>query len=196
MEDLADILRRGFDEYGKYVNPLIERRAQLTGEPLRVVRTDRGRLVTDDGRIIEDFHGTQAFGHRNAAITQALQAFLATDAPTWYPSRVSPHAGRFARRLCERSGYTHVYFGGTGSDAVEAALKLARAATRRPRLLGLSGAYHGCGFGSTALMDSGPFRDPFGPNAGKLSSTVWPTRSQARRAGSRSPSPSRLQLSR
>ena len=39
-------------------------------------------------------------------------------------------------------------------------MKLARAATRRPRFLALDGAYHGCGMGSTSLMTPGPFRDP------------------------------------
>src|SRR5262249_46226369 len=115
-------------------------------------------------RVYEDFHGNMGFGHRHPAITRAVQEFLATDQVNWYPSRVSPHAGRFARRLCERTGYESVYFGLSGSDAVESSLKLARALTRRPGVLGLERAYHGCGFGSVALMAAGPFRDPFGPH--------------------------------
>lgn len=45
---------------------------------------------------------------------------------------------------------------------MEAALKLARAATERPRILALSGAYHGCSFGAVSLMHKGPFTEPFG----------------------------------
>ena len=66
--------------------------------------------------------------------------------------------------LCERSGYEQVYFGCTGSDGVEAALKLARAATRKPGIVALDRGYHGCTFGSVSLMNPGPFRDPFGPH--------------------------------
>lgn len=161
---MDEVLRFGFDEYARYINPLIAQRARLAGEPWHVVSTSDGRLVDADGRVIEDFHGTQSLGHRHPHVTRAVQEFLASDVPNWYPSRVSPQAGRLARRLFERTGYERTFFAGSGSDAVEAAMKLARAATRRPRFLGLEGAYHGCGFGSTSLMAKGPFRDPFGPH--------------------------------
>jgi acetylornithine/succinyldiaminopimelate/putrescine aminotransferase len=163
VDSFDDILRRGFDEYREFVNPLVAQRARLAGEPLRVVRTEDGRIVDSEGRAIEDFHGTQAFGHRHPAITAALRTFLDSDAPSWFPSRVNPFAGRLARRLCERSGYDNAFFACTGSDAVEAALKLARALTRRPVILGLEGGYHGCTYGSLSLMSSGYLRDPFGP---------------------------------
>jgi acetylornithine/succinyldiaminopimelate/putrescine aminotransferase len=164
MDAIDEILRRGFDEYQEFVNPLVAERARLAGEPLRIVGADdEGRIVTQDGLVIEDFHGTQAFGHRRREITLAVRAFLDTGAPNWFPSRVNPFTGRLARRLCERTGYTSAFFGCTGSDGVEAALKLARALTRRPVLLGLEGAYHGCSFGSVSLMGRGYLRDPFGP---------------------------------
>jgi acetylornithine/succinyldiaminopimelate/putrescine aminotransferase len=85
-----------------------------------------------------------------------------------------------AQRLCERStrtlegprpAYSNVFFANSGSGAVEAALKLARAATGRTRILSLDGAYHGCTMGSCALMKAGMFKDPFGPhvpNAGPI----------------------------
>lgn len=166
------VLRQGFDDFREFVNPMIALRARLAGEPTDVLGVDAGRLVTRDGQIVEDFHGTQAFGHRNPAITQALRAFLESDSPSWFPSRVNPYAGSLARRLCERANgagheapaYSNVYFGNSGSEAVEAALKLARAVTRKPRVLSLEGAYHGCTMGSCALMSKGVFRDPFEPH--------------------------------
>lgn len=163
--EVTDILRRGFEEFARYVNPMIALRAKLAGEPLAVTSaTGDGRLVLEDGTPVEDLHGAQAFGHRQPAVTAAVQAYLASDAPSWFPSRVNPFAGRLARRLCERTGYTNAWFACTGTEAVEAALKLARGATGRPRLLSLQGAWHGCTFGSVALMSPGAFRDPFGPH--------------------------------
>ena len=143
---------------------MIAQRASLAGEPIRVTRAANGMLLDADGREIEDLHGTQALGHRNPRVAAALREFLESDAPSWYPSRVSPFAGRLARRLSERTGYDSVFFACTGSDVVEAALKLARALTRRPRLLCLEGGYHGCTFGSVAMMGAGPMHDPFGPH--------------------------------
>ena len=163
-DSITDIFRFGFDEFERYVNPLIARRAKLSGEPIRFVACADGALLDADGKQYEDFHGTQMLGHRNANITRAVREFLDSDAPNWFPSRVNPWAGRLARRLCERSGYGNVYFGMSGADAVEAALKLARAATGKPRIIGMQGAYHGCTYGAVSLMHDGPLYDPFGPH--------------------------------
>ena len=162
---VEDILRRGFEDFREFVNPLIALRAEVAGEPLRIVHTREGRLEDVEGHLIEDLHGTQAFGHRNPAIAAAVRAFLDSDSPSWFPSRVNPYAGSLARRLCERTGYySNAFFASSGSEAVEAALKLARAVTRRPRVLSLDRAYHGCTMGSCGLMMPGTFRDPFEPH--------------------------------
>ena len=170
--DLAAILREGFDSYRQYVNPLVSLRAELLAEPTRVTAVRDGQLVEERGPV-EDFHGTQTFGHRHPAITDAVQRFLASDSPNWFPSRVNPYAGALARALCDRANqtlegprpaYDNVFFANSGSGAVEAAIKLARAATGRPRILAFDGAYHGCTMGSCALMKPGMFRDRFGPH--------------------------------
>lgn len=162
--DHREILRRGFGEFTDHVNPWLGQRAEIAGEAVRVVRAEDGRLFDGDGRAIEDFHGTQMLGHRHPAITKALVEFLQTDIPNWYPSRVSPQAGRLAKMLQERTGYSLSFFALSGGDAVEASIKLGRALTKRPGVIGLEGAYHGCAFGATALMHPGPFHDPFGPH--------------------------------
>lgn len=166
MEDLPDILANGFAEFRDFVNPLVASRAALSKEPTELYHTKDGLLVDADGTVLEDFHGVQALGHRRKEVTRAVTEYLASDAPNWFPARVNPFTGRLARRLCERTdgAYQRVYLACTGSEAVEAAMKLARAATGRPRILGLDHAYHGCGIGSMALMHDGPFHDPFGPH--------------------------------
>lgn len=163
---VTEILRSGFDDYRRFVNPGVAARAELSGEPTRVVHATEGRLLTEERTPIEDFHGTQAFGHRNETIAAAVRELLDSDSPSWFPSRVSPYAGSLARRLCERANgpYGRAYFAGSGTEAVEAAIKLARASTRRPRVLSLTGAYHGCTMGSCGLMSKGIYRDPFGPH--------------------------------
>lgn len=160
------ILHRGYEDFRDFINPLIFLRTELSGEPWRITKTNDGKLVDHTGNHIEDLHGTQAFGHRHPAITKAVMDVLESDSPNWFPSRVNPYSGALARRLCERSGqaYQRAYFSSSGSEAVESALKLARAVTRKPRILSLEKAYHGCTFGSTALMSPGVFRDPFAPH--------------------------------
>jgi acetylornithine/succinyldiaminopimelate/putrescine aminotransferase len=167
-----DMLREGYEAYRRYVNPLVTLRAELLNEPTRLVATREGQLIDARGQV-EDFHGTQTFGHRHPAISEAVTDFLASDSPNWFPCRVNPYAGLLAQRLCERSAmtlegprpvYDNVFFANSGSGAVEAAIKLARAATKKPRVLSMDGAYHGCTMGSCALMKPGMFKDPFGPH--------------------------------
>jgi acetylornithine/succinyldiaminopimelate/putrescine aminotransferase len=170
-----DMLREGYEAYRRYVNPLVTQRAELLGEPTRLVATRDGQLVTGSAAsgAVEDFHGTQTFGHRHPAITQAVTEFLASESPNWFPCRVNPYAGLLAQRLCERSAmtlegprpvYDNVFFANSGSGGVEASIKLARAATKKTRVLSMDGAYHGCTMGSCALMKPGMFKDPFGPH--------------------------------
>ncbi len=175
---IPEMLREGYESYRRYVNPLVTLRAELLGEPTRITGVRDGQLVLPT-HTVEDFHGTQTFGHRHPAITRAVTDFLASDSPNWFPCRVNPYAGLLAQRLCERANrcgtpdegnaagraaYGNVFFANSGSGAVEAAIKLARAATRKPRVLSLDGAYHGCTMGSCALMKPGMFKDPFGPH--------------------------------
>ncbi len=166
------VLAEGFDDFRNFVNPLITQRAELSGEPLRITGTRDGQLVDTKGNTIECFHGTQAFGHRNPIITNALREFLNSDSPNWFPSRVNPYSGKLARQLCERASaspmgsraYNYAYFANSGSEAVESGMKLSRAVTKRPRILGLEKAYHGCTMGSCALMGDGIYRNLFAPH--------------------------------
>lgn len=158
---------RDFEDFRRFVAPLLPARVRALGEPGRVQKASGTELVADDGRRVLDFlagWGTQPFGHRPAAVEARLREFLDGQEPALYTSGVSPFAGRLARMLCERSGLERAFFASGGTEAVEAAVKLARAATGRQRILCLEGAYHGCTLGSLALMAEGPFRAPFGPH--------------------------------
>jgi len=162
-----ELLHRGFEEFASFVNPVAALRARLSGEPVQLVRVLDGNSLQDvSGKVYEDYlsgYGTQALGHRNPQIAQALRDYLETDAPSFFPSGISPFAGRLAKQLATRTGYGNVSFASSGTEAVESALKLARSATGKTRIFGLSGAYHGCTFGSLSLMQRGPFSDPFAP---------------------------------
>src|SRR5262249_14467675 len=53
--------------------------------------------------------------------------------------------------------------GPAGAEGVEAAVKLARAATGRAGILSCEGAFHGLGLGTLSLMEAARFRSPFEP---------------------------------
>src|SRR5580704_10609688 len=61
----------------------------------------------------------------------------------------------------------------TGTEAVEAAIKIARAATGRPRILYADHAFHGLTLGSLSLNGNAEFRDGFGPLLGGCESVPF-----------------------
>lgn len=156
-----------WDDFRGYVNPWVAMRAELGGEPSKVVRAAGSTLWDESNGPVADFTsgwGTQPLGHRDPVVAAALRAFLDTDEPAFHPAGPSPLTGRLARVLCERTGGERVIFASGGGEAVDAALKLARAATGRKRIVALSGAYHGCTYGAVAMMPPGPFSDGFAPH--------------------------------
>ena len=162
-------LWRGYEDYHRFVNPGVVLRAELAAQPYRLMRVEGERYVDDEGRHIDDFicgWGTQAFGPRCAPIEQAVRELLDSPLPGYFASSVSPFAGLLAAQLHARTGgeYTRSWFASGGAEAVEAAMKMARAATGRPRILHMSRAYHGCTMGSLAMMHRGAMTDPFGPH--------------------------------
>ncbi|WP_461009843.1 diaminobutyrate--2-oxoglutarate transaminase family protein [Streptomyces capparidis] len=124
----------------------------------------RGAVVTGaDGRTYLDClagAGTLALGHNHPAVTSALQAALASGAPLHTLDMITPQKDAFTDELLRRlpgdlrdNAKLH-FCGPAGTDAVEAALKLARHATGRRGVVAFTGAYHGMTLGACAV--SGP----------------------------------------
>ncbi|MDR1604471.1 MAG: aminotransferase class III-fold pyridoxal phosphate-dependent enzyme [Gracilibacteraceae bacterium] len=99
-----------------------------------------------DGKRLMDVHingGTFSLGHRNPEIIAAL-----TEAATQYDIGnhhfPSPLKAALARELTESApGMTHAVYGSGGGEAIDLALKSARAATGRRRIISIQNCYHG-----------------------------------------------------
>jgi putrescine aminotransferase len=77
----------------------------------------------------------------------------------------SPLAGRLARALAELTpgDLTYSFFANSGTEAVEGALKLARAATGRAKIVATLDAYHGKTIGALSASGREAFKTPFHP---------------------------------
>lgn len=105
----------------------------------------QGCRVTDiDGVTRIDFANNTAsliHGHAYPAITNAVTEQLAKGTAFSMPTEIEL---RFAEHLCSRNqGFEKVRFVNSGTEAVMAAIKIARAMTRRPKIAKVEGAYHG-----------------------------------------------------
>ena len=108
--------------------------------------------------------GVFALGRNHPVVSGALKKVLDSDLPNLVQMDVSPLAGVLAERLLGYAPYLDkVFFANSGTEAVEASLKFARAATRRDGIVYCSHAFHGLTYGALALTGDDRVRDGFGP---------------------------------
>ncbi len=132
---------------------------------------DRGEGVwlydVDGNRFLDFFAGiavnTTGYGHPR--VLAAVEAQAKKLQHVCFSDFTHEPTLSLAERLVERLGGGYrVYFGNSGTEAVEAALKLARYHTRRPYFLAFTGAFHGRTLGSLSLTSSSPrYREGFAP---------------------------------
>lgn len=154
--------------YQEYVNPQWVSLLNLLEMNVEYVRCSGCELTTRDGRIILDYlsgycvHNT---GHNHPYIVDALKAELDESGPAMLQSHVPEIAGDLAERLCHLAagGLKKVYFGSSGSEGVEAAIKFARATTKRPGIIYAKHSFHGLTAGALSLMNDEFWREGFGP---------------------------------
>ena len=129
----------------------------------------RGTRVWDAaGKEYLDFvagYGALNLGHNHAAVVAAVHAALADEAPGFSPAAINPWAAALAEQLATVAppGLEMVFFANSGSEAVEAALKLARRATGRRGLLYCERSFHGKTLGSLSVTGNRTYQRPFEP---------------------------------
>ena len=160
-----DILS-GIEKYRTSVNPARLEILQSSGSPLAFSSASGTWLEDPFGRRFLDFvcgYGAATLGHRHPAVMEALHDALSSSLPFNYPSSVSTLAGELGSKLCALAGrnLSKVYFGNSGTEGIEAALKFAMAHTGRSKFLSFSEAFHGLTLGSLSLIGAEQFRSPF-----------------------------------
>jgi ornithine--oxo-acid transaminase len=129
----------------------------------------RGSYLYDgQGRAYLDFHTGEGFaslGHNHADVGEVLQSVIGAGLTDGVQLHYSPLAGMLAEELSRRlpPGLDAVFFTSSGSEAVDSAMKFARAATRRPRLLSCEQSFHGVSLGPLSLVGDEFFKEGFGP---------------------------------
>jgi 4-aminobutyrate aminotransferase len=126
-----------------------------------VVEQARGAVVTDvDGNRYLDFTAgiaVVATGHSHPSVVQAIQQqaerfihMSGTD--FYYPAQVK--LAEAMDRITPGKSPKRTFFSNSGTEAVEAAFKLARYQTRRPLMIAFQGAFHGRTMGALSLTGS------------------------------------------
>ncbi|ENB7485291.1 4-aminobutyrate--2-oxoglutarate transaminase [Citrobacter koseri] len=168
-------------------NELNERRLQATPRGIGVMcgfyadRAENATLWDIEGNEVIDFAAGIAVlntGHRHPKVIAAIEKQLQSFTHTAY--QIVPYASyvTLAERINERvpvNGPAKTAFFSTGAEAVENAVKIARACTRRPGLITFGGAFHGRTFMTMALTGKvAPYKIGFGPFPGSVYHAQYP----------------------
>jgi ornithine--oxo-acid transaminase len=170
--DLSRVLRdrRGenFQLHARYVNPQMSRMLKTIGFDRFYVRGDGCYLFDAEDRRYLDFlsgFGVFALGRNHPGVKKALHDALDAELANLVQLDCALLPGLLAEALVARShrGIDRVLFTNSGAEAIEAAIKFARHATSRDRVLHADHGFHGLTTGALSLNGGKEFRDGFGP---------------------------------
>ena len=152
----------------RYLNPQLGRIVRTLGFDREWVRGEGAHLIDAQGNRYLDLlcgYGTFAVGRNHPDVIAELHALLDSHSANLPQLGVSALPGALAKALVERAPERIVAMvpANTGTEAVEGAIKLARAATGRSRILYAEHAFHGLTLGSLSLNGDENFREGFGP---------------------------------
>jgi 4-aminobutyrate aminotransferase len=149
--------------------------------PVLAARGEGSLLFDEDGRRYLDFTagiGVTSTGHCHPRVVEAAQRQVATLIHGQYTTVLHRPVLTLADRLAKvlPAGLDSVFFLNSGSEAIEAALRLARHATGRPNVVVFHGSFHGRTVGAASMTTSGTkYRAGFAPLMGGVVVSPFPT---------------------
>lgn len=161
-----ELLTEVYENYKEFVNPPLARVMKLSGSPVEV-RASGCTIWDHAGKAYLDFaggYGVFTLGYSHPDVVAAVRAQLdriALSGKTMFNVLL----GRAARRLAELApGDLQISFWcNSGTEAIEGAIKLARAATGRATIVGTEDAFHGKTLGALSVSGRETFQTPFRP---------------------------------
>ncbi|MFI8962126.1 aspartate aminotransferase family protein [Streptomyces sp. NPDC053493] len=169
--DLRALLaERGGERYelhARHLNHQLPRMLHTIGFDKVYERAEGAHFFDADGADYLDMlagFGVMGLGRHHPVVRKALHDVLDAQLADLTRFDCQPLPGLLAERLLAHSPHLErVFFGNSGTEAVETALKFARYATGRPRIVYCSHAFHGLTTGSLSVNGEKGFRDGFAP---------------------------------
>ncbi len=159
-----------FELFETYLNTQLVKALRTVRFDVDYVRGDGAYLFDRAGNRYLDLlsgFGVFACGRNHPAIIAALEQVLHGGGANLVQLDVSLLAGLLAERLCSLMPWLDkAFFCNSGAEAVEAAIKFARIATGRSRILYCAHAYHGLTYGALSLTSDTLYRKGFEPLVG------------------------------
>ncbi|MEP6637395.1 MAG: aspartate aminotransferase family protein, partial [Acidobacteriota bacterium] len=167
-EIVASRLGENYELHHRHLNRTLVAAQRVIGFDKVYARAGGAYLYDMDNRAYLDFlSGYSVFniGRNHPAVQKAIRDVLELDLPNMVQMDCSLLSGLLGEALTKRTPphLDAVFFCNSGTEAIEGALKFARAATGRKRVISLESAFHGLSIGSLSLMGCESFTEGFGP---------------------------------
>jgi ornithine--oxo-acid transaminase len=167
-EVIAGRLGENYQLHERHLNRTLVAAQRVIGFDKVYARAEGAYLYDMDNAAYLDFlSGYSVFnlGRNHPTVKRAIRDVLDLDLPNMVQMDCSLLSGLLAEALTKRTPphLDAVFFCNSGTEAMEGALKFARAATNRKRVISLEGAFHGLSIGSLSLMGCESFTEGFGP---------------------------------
>lgn len=154
------------DKYTEFVNPSLARLLSFAGFGVETHASGCYLYDQDDRAILDCLGGYGVFslGHRHPRVVEAVKAQL-DRMPLSGKAFFSKPQADLAEKLASITpgALRFSFFCNSGAEAVEGALKFAKGATRRPKILSTLGSFHGKTLGALSTTGKKSYREPFEP---------------------------------
>ena len=153
------------ERYKRHMNPELASLLAMVGYDRKFCKASGMKIYDETGREYLDFlggYGALNLGHNQPEVIEALKSVF--DLPNIFQASIGIMSGALAEALSEITpgNLTRSFFGNSGAEAVEGALKLARISTGRKKLLYTHNSFHGKTFGALSVTGR-KYQEPFQP---------------------------------
>ncbi len=166
--DIASIIksraRETYDLHRQYVNPQLVRVLEVLGFNRNYTSAKGARLIDENGREVLDFlagFGVFSIGRNHPLVAQVLRDMMESGPPSMVQMDVGIVSGLLAESLARIApgDLEAVFFTNSGAEGVEGALKFARQATEKSKVVYCDRAFHGLTLGALSVNGTGEFRE-------------------------------------
>lgn len=167
LDEALQLDRKEINElYKEYVNPGLAGMFSLLNFNKQFIKAENTKVWDSEGKIYLDFlggYGAINLGHNPTQVIDALKKVIGL--PNILQASIGTMAAVLASNLSKITpgDLKRSFFCNSGAEAVEGALKLARAATGKTKFIHCTGAFHGKTFGALSVTGREKYQKPFRP---------------------------------
>lgn len=154
--------------YSEYLNPGLARVLRMLNFDKKFIRASGVNVWDSDGNEYLDFlggYGALSLGHNPPRVVEAIRAVLDAGIPNLIQASMNGITASLGEALAAIApgDLQHSFFCNSGTEAVEGALKTARIASGKTKIISTHGAFHGKTFGSLSASGREKYKKPFVP---------------------------------